>query len=234
MNDHPELQRPFYNFRAPPAFAWEVAAIGINMVSMANNHALDFGGDGLRDCLKALIMGSTSPMPEQGSLWRAPEPGTTGVQSQKTKFALLSYMRYWTQKYRCTDPDAPCLATINPAEILVAKENGKVETVEGLVEKDVQAMEDDVVLAKRHNDVVIVALHNHDRSHHRAHGIQDDDAYQRRNHVPPGHRRRLPTSCWGPGPTWPEGSRFIRESRSSTACRISSTSTAPPRSFRSI
>lgn len=173
MNDHPELQRPFYNFRAPPAFAWEVAAIGINMVSMANNHALDFGGDGLRDCLKALDRANITHAGAGVTLAAAREPGTTGVQSQKTKFALLSYMRYWTQKYRCTDPDAPCLATINPAEILVAKENGKVETVEGLVEKDVQAMEDDVVLAKRHNDVVIVALHNHDRSHHRAHGIQD-------------------------------------------------------------
>lgn len=34
-------------------------------------------------------------------------------------------------------------------------------------------MEDDIVLAKRHNDIVIVALHNHDLSHHRAYGIQD-------------------------------------------------------------
>ena len=29
------------------------------------------------------------------------------------------------------------------------------------------------MLAKRHNDIVIVALHNHDLSHHRAYGIQD-------------------------------------------------------------
>ena len=46
LNDHPELQRPFYNFRAPIEFRWEVAAIGINLVSMANNHALDFGQEG--------------------------------------------------------------------------------------------------------------------------------------------------------------------------------------------
>ena len=42
MNGHPELQRPFYNFRAPPEFAWEVAAIGINLVSMANNFGYAF------------------------------------------------------------------------------------------------------------------------------------------------------------------------------------------------
>ncbi len=48
INEHPEAQRPFYNFRAPAEFAWEVAAIGINLVNMANNHALDFGPEGRR------------------------------------------------------------------------------------------------------------------------------------------------------------------------------------------
>jgi hypothetical protein len=94
------------------------------------------------------------------------------VQSQKTRFALLSYMRYWTQKYRCADSSAPCLATIDPAVILVAKQDGSVESVEGPLEKDIKTMEDDIVLAKRHNDVLLVSLHNHDVSHHRVYGIQ--------------------------------------------------------------
>jgi hypothetical protein len=172
MNGHPELQRPFYNFRAPTEFAWEVAAIGINLVSMANNHALDFGPEGLKDCLKALDRAQITHAGAGLTLAAAREPGTMGVQSQKTDFALLSYMRYWTQKYRCGDPNAPCLATINPATILVAKEAGKVEAVEGPLESDIKAMEDDVVMAKRHNDVVMVSLHNHDVSHHRAYGFQ--------------------------------------------------------------
>jgi poly-gamma-glutamate capsule biosynthesis protein CapA/YwtB (metallophosphatase superfamily) len=177
INSHPELQRPFYNFRADPAFAWEVAAIGINLVSMANNHALDFGPAGLEDCLKALDHAQITHAGAGLTLAEAHEPGTMGVQSQKTRFALLSYMRYWTSKYRCRDPSGPCLATINPADILVAGKDGKVEEVEGPIDSDIEAMEDDVVLAKRHNDVVIVALHNHDVSHHRAYGIQD--------HTPP-------------------------------------------------
>jgi poly-gamma-glutamate synthesis protein (capsule biosynthesis protein) len=57
--------------------------------------------------------------------------------------------------------------------ILVAKADGAVEAVEGPIEDDVKAMEDDVVLAKRHNDVVFVSLHVHDVSHSRAFGIQD-------------------------------------------------------------
>jgi poly-gamma-glutamate capsule biosynthesis protein CapA/YwtB (metallophosphatase superfamily) len=177
LNAHPELQRPFYNFRADPDFVWEVAAIGINLVSMANNHALDFGPEGLRDCLKALDHAQITHAGAGLTLAEAHEPGTMRVQSQKTEFALLSYMRYWTSKYRCADPNGPCLATINPATILVAGKEGKVEEVEGPIESDIEAMEDDVVLAKRHNDVVIVSLHNHDVSHHRAYGIQD--------HTPP-------------------------------------------------
>jgi poly-gamma-glutamate capsule biosynthesis protein CapA/YwtB (metallophosphatase superfamily) len=173
INDHPELQRPFYNFRAPTKFAWEVAAIGINLVSLANNHALDFGPVGLADCLRALDRASITYAGAGLTLAEAHAPGTMKVQSQKTRFALLSYMRYWTDKYRSSDANAPSLATINPAVILVAAAGGNIEALEGPLESDIKTMEDDIVLAKRHNDIVIVALHNHDLSHHRAFGIQD-------------------------------------------------------------
>ena len=173
INSLPELQRPFYNFRADPEFAWELAATGINLVSMANNHALDFGQEGLAECLKALDHASIGHAGAGRTLAAARAPATERVQSQTLKFALLSTMRYWTSRYRCADPVAPCLATIDPAEILVAGPDGTVTTVEGPLAADVAALEDDVVLAKRHHDVVMVSLHNHDRSHHRAYGIQD-------------------------------------------------------------
>ena len=106
MNSHPEAQRPFYNFRTDTEFVWELAAIGINMVSMANNHSLDFGPEGLKDCLAALERANMTYAGAGMTLADARAPGTTSVQSQKTKFALLSTMRYWTQKYRCTDPQS--------------------------------------------------------------------------------------------------------------------------------
>jgi poly-gamma-glutamate synthesis protein (capsule biosynthesis protein) len=173
LNDRPELQRPFYNFRTPTSFAWEVAAIGVNLVSMANNHALDFGPEGLRECLTALDRAGIGHAGAGVTLAGARAPETMRVQSRMTRFALLSYMRYWTSKYRCSDPDEPCLATIDPAEILVAKEGGGTEMVEGPLAADIAAMEDDIVLAKRHHDLVIVSLHNHDVSHRRVYGIQD-------------------------------------------------------------
>jgi len=173
LNGRPELQRPFYNFRAEPRFAFEVAALGVNLVGMANNHALDFGPEGLAESLDALDRANISHAGAGTTLAEARAPASTQVQSRKTRFALLSYMRYWTQKYRCADPARPCLATINPAVVLAAGPDGTVSEVEGPLESDIKAMEDDIVLAKRHNDFVIVALHNHDRSHHRAYGVQD-------------------------------------------------------------
>ena len=173
INEHPELQRPFYNFRTDKEFVWELAATGINMVSMANNHAFDFGLEGLCDCLRTLDLAQITHAGAGMTLAEARAAGSLRVQSQTTRFGLLSYVRYWTQKYRCTDPSGPCLATINPAEIVIAKPDGTTEKVEGLVASDLDAMDDDIVMAKRHNDVVMVSLHNHDRSHHRAYGIQD-------------------------------------------------------------
>jgi poly-gamma-glutamate synthesis protein (capsule biosynthesis protein) len=173
INEHPELQRPFYNFRVGRDFAWEVAATGLNLVSLANNHALDYGAPGLLDCMKALEQSGITFAGAGRTLAEARTPARKKIQGQKTRLALLSYMRYWTDRYRCSDPAGPCLATINPAVILVAKADGTVEAVEGPIEDDVKAMEDDVVLAKRHNDVVMVSLHVHDVSHSRAYGVQD-------------------------------------------------------------
>jgi poly-gamma-glutamate synthesis protein (capsule biosynthesis protein) len=172
MNDRPDLQRPFYNFRASREFRWELARTGINLVSLANNHALDFGPEGLKECLQALDHTNITYAGAGNTLAEARKPGRLEIAGHKTTFSLLSYMRYWTAKYRSRDANAPSLATLDPAVILVAKD-GQVEKVEGPLEADVMAMEDDILLARRRADVLMVSLHNHDVTHHRAYGIQD-------------------------------------------------------------
>jgi len=172
LNDRPELQRPFYNFRAPRDFRWELARTGINLVSQANNHALDFGPEGLKECLQALDHANITHAGAGTTLAEARALAKTEVAGHKTSVGLLSYMRYWTAKYRSKDASAPSLATIDPAVILVVKD-GKVEKVEGPLEADVTAMEDDIMLARRKTDLLLVSLHNHDVTHHRAYGIQD-------------------------------------------------------------
>ena len=49
----PEPGKPFF-FRAPPVAAEVLAAAGVDCVTLANNHALDFGGDALLDTLDHL------------------------------------------------------------------------------------------------------------------------------------------------------------------------------------
>lgn len=59
----------------------------------------------------------------------ARSPAIKKVQNQQWKFALLSYMRFWSPK-KTSDPSGPSLATIDPGEILV-RNGDKVEAVEG-------------------------------------------------------------------------------------------------------
>ena len=172
LNDRPELQRPFYNFRAPRDFRWELARTGINLVSQANNHALDFGPEGLKECLQALDQANITHAGAGTTLAEAHALGKTELAGHRTTVGLLAYMRYWTAKYRAKDANAPSLSTIDPAVILVAKD-GKAEKVEGPLAADVEVMEDDILLARRKTDLLLVSIHNHDVTHHRAFGIQD-------------------------------------------------------------
>jgi poly-gamma-glutamate synthesis protein (capsule biosynthesis protein) len=49
----PDPAKPFF-FRAPPPAAERLAEIGVDCVTLANNHALDFGADALLDTLEHL------------------------------------------------------------------------------------------------------------------------------------------------------------------------------------
>jgi poly-gamma-glutamate synthesis protein (capsule biosynthesis protein) len=49
----PDPRKPFF-FRAPPAAAQRLAELGVDAVTLANNHALDYGVDALLDTLEHL------------------------------------------------------------------------------------------------------------------------------------------------------------------------------------
>jgi hypothetical protein len=54
LNDLQKLPQEFYDFKMGRDFAWEIVNLGINLVSLANNHNLDYGPEGLKDCLNIL------------------------------------------------------------------------------------------------------------------------------------------------------------------------------------
>src|SRR5215211_1800372 len=49
----PDPHKPFF-FRAPPVASEVLAGLGVDCVTLANNHALDFGGAALLDTLEHL------------------------------------------------------------------------------------------------------------------------------------------------------------------------------------
>jgi poly-gamma-glutamate synthesis protein (capsule biosynthesis protein) len=53
LTDRGEGARKEFTFRSPPSILNGLQAVGVDVVSMANNHGLDFGPDGLEDSLEA-------------------------------------------------------------------------------------------------------------------------------------------------------------------------------------
>jgi len=173
LNEKPELQRRLYNFRRGREFAWEIAKIGINLVGLANNHSLDYGKEGLKDCLRILkqsgiaYAGGGSNLAEA----RAPKIRTVG----KTKFALLSF--YSSDSVSSPNPKEPTIATLRAPSVFLEKEKGGVKDIPAPLKSDVKAMEDAISAAKRRADIVMVAFHLHWVRHSRAYPIP--------NKVPP-------------------------------------------------
>ncbi len=126
-----------YRFRTSPAALGALAAAGVDVVSMANNHAVDYGADGLTDTLAAQ---RASPIPVVGigrDVEQAFAPAVFDVRG--TKVAVLGATQV---------PDrtaAAWAATKKKAGVAVARKPAKL----------VRA----VRAAKKASDLVVVYLH---------------------------------------------------------------------------
>lgn len=176
LNDKPEEQKRTYDFRREREFAWEIAKIGINLVSLGNNHQLDYGPEGLKDCLKIL---KRSGIGFAGAGLNPQEAGAPDKrQIYMTKFAFLS--NYSPRRKMNPAPGEPVIATVFAPKVLIEQEDGSTKEIHAPVEEDVKAMEDRIVIAKRNADIVMVHFHVHWVEHARAYGIPDT--------VPPNQR----------------------------------------------
>lgn len=77
-------QASYYAFRMPESYAKTLREMGFNVLSLANNHALDFGIDGLRATKKALLAESIQASGVPGG-------DTAAVAVRNTTVAFLSY-----------------------------------------------------------------------------------------------------------------------------------------------
>lgn len=57
-----------YLFRTPPSYAWNLKQAGISMVSLANNHAMDFGPAGLASTKRALKQAGVAYSSKSGEI----------------------------------------------------------------------------------------------------------------------------------------------------------------------
>jgi poly-gamma-glutamate capsule biosynthesis protein CapA/YwtB (metallophosphatase superfamily) len=81
--------REAYSFRAPPSSVKSLAAAGFRAMGLANNHALDFGAEALRDCAAQLSGEKIEALGVGQMIDHAYAPGFFSLSGEK-KLALIA------------------------------------------------------------------------------------------------------------------------------------------------
>lgn len=131
-----------YVFRAPPSSVAALTGAGFNILSMANNHALDYGAEGLMDTLAALDRAGIAAVGAGRTAEQAHTPALLTVKG--IRIAFLAYTNTpndsisgWVAEADEAEPERPGVAWGRP-----------------------DAIRRDVAAAKARADVVIVSLHS--------------------------------------------------------------------------
>ncbi len=131
-----------YPFQAPPQAAQAIAQAGIDIVSLANNHAMDYGPEALLDAINLLHNANVAPIGAGENFDAAHAPYITEVNGLTIAFfgyvnvPIEASSAFDTETWTATNTD-PGLAWANPEEIMA----------------DVTAVRDQV-------DLVAVVLHS--------------------------------------------------------------------------
>jgi poly-gamma-glutamate capsule biosynthesis protein CapA/YwtB (metallophosphatase superfamily) len=180
LNEKPELQKGVYNFRRGRDFGWEILKLGINLVGIANNHAFDYGPEGLLDDMRILRQSGIAFAGGGKNLADAQAP--VYKQVGRTRIALLSFMS--GADWGKADPGEPSISVINAPRVFLDGNDGiDGRGIPAPLASDVRAMEDAIATAKRNADIVLVAYHLHWVSHSRAYSLP--------NKVPPHQQLML-------------------------------------------
>ncbi len=105
----PEAKR--FTFRAPPKALTVLKTAGIDVLSMANNHAADYGRSGVRETLAAI---ADSPVPVVGfgaDEKQAFAPATVDVKGVRVGVVAATAIEEETARNWAADADSPGVAT---------------------------------------------------------------------------------------------------------------------------
>ena len=122
----------FYTFRTPPGHAFGLLQAGIDLVSLGNNHTMDYGLEGLQDTLLAL---DTAGLKHSGA-------GLDEVAARKPVILEANGIR---------------IAFLSFSAILEATFAGPANP--GVARAGVEAISQDVAAARSEADIVVVSLH---------------------------------------------------------------------------
>jgi poly-gamma-glutamate capsule biosynthesis protein CapA/YwtB (metallophosphatase superfamily) len=141
LTDSNQAVSKTYNMKAPPEAAQSLSMGGFDLVSLANNHAMDFGYPGLLDSQKYLSQYGILTVGAGGDATAAHTPVI--IEKNGLKMAFLAYVNvpversgFDTRSWEATQ-NSPGIAWADPEQIKA-----------------------DVIAAKAKADVVIVLLHS--------------------------------------------------------------------------
>jgi poly-gamma-glutamate synthesis protein (capsule biosynthesis protein) len=149
--------------RAPMSGAAELAEFGFDLVSLAMNHAMDYGADGMRDTVRALDAAGVLHAGFGESVAEATRPRVVSV--GESTLAFFSFCSALPLGYNAT-ADRAGIGAIRVRQSFEFDSTFLDETPgtppfvhSSAHEPDVRAAEALIREAKKHNDVVVVALH---------------------------------------------------------------------------
>ena len=138
-SDHPQPKT--YTFAAPPETANALVLAGFDVLSLANNHAMDYGTAGLVDTLKNLNENGIAGVGAGMNAAEAHRPVI--LERNGLRLAFLAYA------------DVPVENSGFDAQVWKA-----TDTQPGIAWADPDQIKADVVAAKKEADVIIVLLHS--------------------------------------------------------------------------
>jgi len=135
ISDKGQNQGSIYSFRADPKAIEGLKFAGFNILGLANNHSFDYGREALQDSINRLIEADISPVGagNNGSQAFSPTIKTIG----ETSIAIFAYSQ---------GPDAWQATNDNLGIAIIS-------------EKNLERIKDDIALAKKLADIVIVSMH---------------------------------------------------------------------------
>ena len=141
LTDSDTAEHKSYTLKAPPAAAAALGAGKFDVVSLANNHAMDYGFQGLLETQKALSQAGVASLGAGANFEQAHTPVI--LQRNGLRLAFLAYM------------DVPVERDGFDARDWIA-----TATRPGIAWADPDQITADVAAARRKADVVIVLLHS--------------------------------------------------------------------------